>query len=232
MKQKYIIYSMQRTGHHAVLFWLINNCGGYNKNIKTYMYWDDIKKLYYYNDCNHMKYNIVTDYNYLFMSYEDTYNQIIHKSKEDNKIIIILRDFVNMIASRYKKFGDKLGFNRYYLQNINDIIQLWKKQANEIINNDNIIPILYNKWLFDKKYRDEICQQLMIENINDKIDHVPEMGQGSSFCGIKIEEDKNSYIKRYENIKLSNEIKEKIKIDKELIELNKILFDIDITKIL
>ncbi len=230
MKQKYIIYSMQRSGHHAIIFWLLNNFGGYNKNMETYIFWDDAKKLYYYNDCNHMPYNIVTDYKHLFMSYEDACNCTEHK--KDDKIIIILRDFVNMLASRYKKFGNKLAFNGYYVQDIDKIVKVWKEQVYETINNKNVIAIYYNKWLFDNKYRDEICQKLSVENKNDRIDFVPSMGQGSSFCGMKLESNKDEYVKRFEKVTLPDSIKEKIKLDTELIELNKKIFDIDLMNIL
>jgi hypothetical protein len=228
MRQKYIIYSMQRTGHHAVLFWLLNNFGGWTKSMETYIFWNDNTKLYYYNDCNHMPYHIVSDYNKLFMSYEDTFNHVKHGPQD--VVIIILRDFLNMLASRYKKYGNKLAFNIYYLQDIDKIIDMWKTQAKASLSDaPNTVTILYNKWLTDNNYRNEICQKFSINNTNDKIDLVPEMGQGSSFCGMKLESDKDSYLKRFQQIELPHDIKVKIMQDKELIDLNKRIFDIDIS---
>ena len=230
MKQRCVIYSMQRTGHHAIIFWLVNNFGGYKRSMETYIFWDDNSKLYYYNDCNHMSYYIVTNYKYLLLSYEDTYKYIDHE--EDDKVVIILRDFINMLASRYQKYGDKLAFNKTYLQDIDKIIDMWKQHANEVINNKKIVVILYNRWIFEKDYRNQICKSLGIENKSDNISFVPEMGQGSSFCGMTVENNKDEYVNRYKKVCFSNSIKKKIREDVELIDLNKKLFNIDLDNIL
>lgn len=231
MGQKYIIISMQRSGHHAIIFWLLENLGGYKSSISNNCYWNDETKVYYYNDCNHMRYSFIENYKYLFTSFEDIYACINRNS--DDKIVIILRDFINMFASRYKKFGDKLGLNNYYLQNLDEIIKVWKQHAKTIIenyNNNNVIGILYNKWLLNKNYRDEICEHFGIKNQKDKIDYVPTIGEGSSFIGQKLEEKKENYLNRYKNINIPSYILIKIKYDDELIELNKILFNIDLLK--
>lgn len=237
MPEIYIIYSMQRSGHHAIIFWLLENMGGFNRNMNTNVYWNENKAIYYYNDCNHVPYILSNTYKKLILSFEDidlsnNYYNYIHNQKKLNLIpndgdkkIIIIRDFYNMLASRYKKFSPNYGFNKYYLLDIDDIILLWKHEAREILENKNIIGILYNKWIIDKNYRNEIGDKLGIKNIFDKIDYVPIMGNGSSFCKLNLENNKINYLERFKKVKFPEDILIKIKNDKELFQLNNQLFD-------
>ena len=221
MQKEYIIYSMQRSGHHAIIFWLIENMGGYTKKIDNCSYWNDEKELYYYNDCNHVPFQKKKKFNICLRSYEDILD-LPNESANNSVKIIILRDFVNMIISRYKKFGTQLGFNNYYLQNLESIIGMWKAQAKDIIN-QRAIGILYNKWVIDKEYRDDISKKLGFENL-DKTDYVPTMGDGSSFCGMRLEMNKDSYNQRFDKLMLPASMVAKIRLDRELAELHVKLF--------
>ncbi len=215
---------MCRSGNHAIIFWLIDNLGGYKQEIDGCCYWNNESMVYFYNNCNHINLSLLPNYNYQIRSYEDT-------NKEYNNKIIILRDFINMFASRFKKYGEKLGFDNTYLQDYQQIKKLWIELAKEIIEG-KAIGILYNRWLVEKHYRDFISKQLDIPNINDNIDHVSKIGEGSSFIGDKVEEDKNNYLTRYKQVEIPEVILNDIKNDEDLIELNKKLFKIDLSIII
>lgn len=212
MQKTIKINGLCRSGNHAIIFWILNNISevadaGYecyvSKNNKKICFLNNVSRIM--NNINSNEYEIV------LKSYEDVYIK---------DCFYIIRDFLNLISSRYKKFGNQLGTNKNYLTNIEDIIKIWKK----MILSDN--KIIYNKWIYDKNYRDEIGQMIQVENCNDKTDYVSKIGQGSSFIGIKKDSSEN-YESRYEKIKLPDFIIKKILNDKELIELNKNYFKID-----
>lgn len=187
------VYTMCRSGNHAIIFWLINNICPITDSIQGCCYWNSEHKLYFYNNCNHLDYTFIKDYQYQIKSYEDT----MIKNSDDSIKIVILRDFTNFIASRYKKYGKNLGLNDSYLQNYEEIRDLWINLCNEIINDQNVVGIIYNKWLTSKEYRDSVGDKLGIPNINDNINIVSDIGEGSSFCGVKLEESNIAYLNRF-----------------------------------
>lgn len=246
---RYEIYTLCRSGNHAIIFWLIDNICKIDKKYDGMCYWNDDAKLYYYNNCNHINYNnFMSDYNYLLLSYEDAdiienKNTNIVESKNitgtdtiegvTNKVIVIVRDYLNFMASRYKKYGCKLGLNDSYLQDYKQIKNLWIKLCNDIIAG-KAVGIIYNKWLISKEYRDEVSLVLNIPNINDNTSFVSDIGEGSSFCGVKLENDKNNYLNRFDpslfkgdgqGLDLYEMIKYDFDNDLDIININKILFE-------
>lgn len=224
INRKLLIYTMCRSGNHAIIFWILENLGGTNEMIKDCCYWNRSNSVYFYNNCNHISYNFMNQYNYMLKSYED---MSVHPVTIDNKPIIIIRDFLNLISSRYKKYGDKLGLNWSYLQDYTKIKNLWKEHA-KLIQSNKAIGILYNKWVVDKDYRDKVGEELGIPNIMDKTDYVSTIGEGSSFNGVALETDKKNYLNRFESISLPEKIKMDLLQDDELIQLNNGLFETDI----
>ena len=228
--KNYTVYTMCRSGNHAIIFWILENLGGCNEKIDGCCYWNNDNKVYFYNNCNHIKYFYLNNYEYMIRSYEDDFIDKLKNSNINNKNIVILRDFPNLITSRYKKYGEKLGLNWSYPQDIELIKKIWKNQAKSIINNESI-GILYNKWVVDKEYRDKIGVILDIPNNKDKIDYVSNIGEGSSFCGVKLENDKTDYLNRYKTINLPEWIITSMISDDELVHLNKEIFGIDLMNI-
>jgi hypothetical protein len=215
-----IINGLCRSGNHAITFWMMHNLVDELTKIEDGIYKDSLNKVLYINNVGRKprEYQLVSSiiyekYNYLFRSYEDSYY-----NKHSN--IIILRDFINMLSSRYKKYGPNIGLNQTYICNINSLISVWKQHAKA--KNKQII-IKYNDWIKDKEYRNFIANKINIPNIRDNYKYISEIGQGSSF-----DNKDNNYINRYKNIKLPKYIIDCILIDLELIEMNKTLFNLDI----
>lgn len=204
------IYSLCRSGTHAIIFWIINNLGGFTKEANNHIFINEEIGLFYYNNCNHHKYYLPKKYKILIRNYED----ILPKNNTD---IIIIRDFGNLLASRYKKYGDNLGLSNEYITDIYKLIDVWKNMIKS-----NNYKIYYDKWLISNEYRNKICNDLGIIN-KDKIDYVSAIGNGSSFIGINLEENNEEYLKRYNF--LNDKYKTIIKSDNELIQLNLMYFN-------
>lgn len=208
------INGLCRSGNHGIIFWILSNISKV-ENVCPECYASKDKKVCFLNNVTRIKNNINSNsYEIILKSYEDVFIK---------DCFYIVRDFLNLISSRYKKFGTKLGTNSLYITNIDEIIKIWKK----MVLSDN--KIIYNIWLKDKNYRDEVAEMLKVPNINDKTEYVSNIGEGSSFIGLKKDEISN-YENRYKNANLPSDIINKILSDKELMEYNKNYFDIDIEK--
>ncbi len=134
---------------------------------------------------------------------------ITSKFGKSEKIIniIILRDPVNALASyiRWKKLF-KIDFNEAR-QISQRYLKQWLNHAKTIIyKNDEmqIVPIIYNKWILDQDYRDEICDSLGLINRDKNIDYISDAGQGSSFEQRNIDiSRKQDFLKRFERLDAS-----------------------------
>lgn len=220
--QNFHIYGLSRSGNHAIIFWIINNIVDSISTVGQEIYIDYHNIVCYINNVNIKnklyQHLINTDkFSYLFKSYEDTYTN-------KNTSIVILRDFLNLLCSRYEKFHNNkhnICLNNQYICDLHHLIETWKQHSHSRRK-----LILYNDWLVSKNYRDNISKNLIgIPNIKDKIDIISEIGQGSSF------NDKD-YLSRYKSVHLPQHMKDIILKDKELLDLNYQLFRINMQEIL
>lgn len=158
-----------------------------------------------------------------------SYENII-RSYEDSDFIdqddsfVILRDFLNLVCSRYKLYHKQLGYTKKYCTGIENLIALWKRHST------SKKAILYNQWILSKSYRDEVGRMIKILNLKDNFEYVSRIGNGSSFGGVKLCRAED-YLKRYEKIKLPKYMAEVMLDDKELVRINKDLFDIDLSNV-
>lgn len=214
------IYTLCRSGNHAIIFWIINNFGGYDHDtaIENVFYRSKDNTICFINNFNHKVHNsphsIPKHYDNIIVSYEDYYLE----QTGDNDVIII-RDFYNTLASRYKLWKPYLGIKtQKYIHYVSDFILHWKNLANKALDSKKYI--YYNKWLLDKDYRNMTMDMFFYHaNIVDNIAFVPEIGVGSSYSGKKLELDKTKYLSRYHETDIPDEWKEKILSDSEIDKL-------------
>lgn len=226
-QKEYHIYGLSRSGNHAIIFWIIHNLVDEVHDVGNEIFIDQNYTLCYMNNVNIynasakiVRQNLPTNiFNYVIKSYEDIYfNQ--------NVSFVILRDFINLLCSRYKKYKRNICLDTKYICDLLCLIDIWKQHAKK-----TRYSIYYNRWILSKEYRDTVSKNVVgIENKIDKIDYVSKIGDGSSF-------EQNppeltvSYIERYKQVKLPKYMIEHILKDQNLIELNHKLFNIDIEKI-
>ena len=67
-------------------------------------------------------------------------------------------------------------------------------------------------------------KRLGYTNSRDNMSHVTDFGGGSSFIGMRVEQDTKRYLRRWDHVKLPSAMKQAILQDKELQELNLKLF--------
>lgn len=232
------VLGMRRSGNHAIINWLLSN---YNNGICiTETYQDESsekdayvpiftnnKNILFFNSCVEDPFWNIKDciefenYSLILHSYEDkqfeyilehSYNNCFNDEKDITNIII-LRDPFNTFASRFKYENSDL-FTKVDEFHVN----LWIEYAEEALNItnyfDNKLIILYNEWLTNKNYRDDISKKLGIYNY-DNIYDVSKCGNGSSFIGQNLDTVDN-YLNRYKIIDLPQDIKNLLNTDKIL----------------
>lgn len=214
---------MSRSGNHAIIFWMCHNISDNIIEAKDQVYFDKENKICFVNNAEiystEFRNNIDTkSYENIIRSYEDS--EFINQDDS----FVILRDFLNLVCSRYRLYHKQLGYTEKYCTGIENLIALWKRHSTSQKS------ILYNQWILSKSYRDEVGKIIKILNIKDNFEYVSRIGNGSSFGGVKLYKTED-YLRRYEKIKLPKDIVEVILGDKELAQINKDLFNIDIKNI-
>jgi hypothetical protein len=238
MKQiKYLRFTgMQRSGNHAIIKWVwYNFCQSQMQRIYSIndisIFHDLSQQIFFINNCQnpnqenqYIQYiiNTYTDTRTIFLSYEN--KQYV----TTNSSYLIIRDFLNMLSSKVeqvKKYhhnpSSLLNEPGFYAQ----LIDMWIQHA-QFIEANNII--LYNKWILDKNYRDHISNFLYHINNLDYLDYYQAFGGGSSFIGRQKETNLESYLCRYQNLKLPQTIKNMILNNKNLCQINLEYFNINI----
>lgn len=218
MENDIVFIAPQRSGHHAIINWIAQQC---KTNLTHYNDVQNSKyikahKVYYHQDTPG---NIVKFLNFENKT-QNKVDQILKNCKNLNNPskIFILRDCYNCFASAMK----------YPTARRKRVVDCWKDIANIITspNNDHYY-ILYNKWFTSKVYRKSICQDLDIEFSDNGINEVSIFGGGSSFSAMEMN-NKAQEMKTLERYKkyLNNKVYEDIFTD-EIINLNKKIFNMD-----
>jgi len=147
--------------------------------------------------------------------FEDKFYNL--NQNENEKNIIIIRDFYDLLISRVKCISDGKTF-----ANIDEqFFTTYKKILREILNKENImknkIIIDTDKFISDENYRENILKSLNINDYKYSKDDISMYGGGPSF-------------KKNENrdILIPEKIKIMIKSDEELISLIKEYYKYDI----
>jgi hypothetical protein len=155
------IFGMRRSGNHAIIEWIArhfqktlhyNECWGWeNTNYRC-------QHIYGKQDTN-----ILPDL--VIYSYEDFYPS--EEEIQDDRSILILRDWYNMMASRIitnrmtAKYRHEDGF-------VNEnILETWLKYV-EIYKSHKSKTILYNYWVSDSNYRKSVLNILGLNSNNDE----------------------------------------------------------------
>jgi|10_taG_2_1085330.scaffolds.fasta_scaffold44937_2 hypothetical protein len=138
----------------------------------------------------------------------------------NEQTVILLRDVKNCFASFYKKYG-------HVPQHI---IGHWEARANEILGKTKNVPnhvfLNYNKWFIDKKYRQQLCNDLSLYFTDIGKSQVPNFGGGSSFSGRQADGNASSMdvLTRFRNFDKNAGFQRTLQTHKHLVELSDEIF--------
>jgi hypothetical protein len=236
------IYGLTRSGNHAIIFWILHNLAKHYVEISEQCFASDDHSICYLNNVGILKHNNVDTsiYKTLFKSWEDI------PCVDNQNTLVITRDFINLIASKYKAYDlfltpilfskediDKFNivkndrtqliWDAFFEKKLEYIISVWKQHHSA----KNVIK--YNDWLISRSYRNAIAQDLGISNANERMDYT--CGFASSSFGIKTK-DPQQYLSRYTQIKFPSLFIDHILNDTTLVKMNKEIYNIDLQEIL
>ena len=244
--KNYYCFSMKRSGHHAVIHWIMCNSKDFFVHYNCCNIKNDVvspESKYGNNTIVYDKDNNITDYhkenisikeiekinNHIsarMYSFEDYDCNIVDKEFVKRKIVII-RDVYNMLASSVKQNEKKYGGSLF-----EERMDLWLKNFNHAIKDDSIVLINYNNWFSKKNYRDLIGNKLGFKNEDVGISYVPRFGDGSSFDKRSKEGVTLDVLNRYSFLKKKHILRiKKYEKFEELKKINKQFFNLDFDKI-
>lgn len=215
------IFGMRRSGNHAIIEWIAshfqktlhyNECWG----------WENIqyRSEHIYGNKNNSSPNLI------IYSYEDFCPS--EEEIKDDRSIIILRDWYNMMSSRIitnrntAKYRHEDGFNNI------DILGVWLEYVERYKYHKNK-TIIYNNWAINKNYRKIISNIFQFNSDYDR--YTTELPSSKIGCGSSFEKDSittNLINDRYKLLKDSHpNLYDKI-LNNQVVQPCKEIFDIEI----
>lgn len=233
----YEFVGLCRSGHHAMLNWIIKNMVGFQTGWEYKMIRMGGSNLYYLNEANHdidLSFQYIkdsfSDIETFFVGYEDVmYDYTIFRDDfiyrgplSNNKFssdgmksvgrIVFIRDFYNNLGSRIQanqnnKLFIKITGEPHVLNTEENYINTWKNLAKAILEK-KVSYLKFEDWI----YNQDIRNQFLLETFNTKAMYSTEdiKGTTSSFGHSK------TYNKRFDPQSISDRTKELIRKDNEL----------------
>jgi hypothetical protein len=213
-KYEYCIIALQRSGHHAVINWIIKN----SKNGQHYFLNNCQPGVNPYTSFNVKDSTIPEDelqkekkgffsqkdsliYNYEDKAFSFVFSPLFMENKqkwigksERSINMIVLRDPFNNFASKYKWAIDGKQWNPS-IESIKQLPLLWKAHAKEFLGITNDVPkpklfLNYNQWFSNAQYRKELAENLFLNSYALGIKEVAKWGPntwGDSFDNMDYE---------------------------------------------
>jgi hypothetical protein len=204
-QREFRVVAMQRSGHHAIINWILKNIGGTgcflnccepdSNPFESLNEWDsliDAVDLAKERSGEHLPKD------YLIYNFEDkALQKIFGKNYRENSrhwlgnsaeihTILVLRDPFNVFASKLRWARGKL--YQPTPEKIQRQSRLWLEYAREFIGNSNILGqkscVSFNAWFADTTYREELARTLGLPTWDKGVEEVAKWGPstwGDSF---------------------------------------------------
>jgi len=229
------IYATRRSGHHALISWIIanitNQTHNFNKHLNSV---ERFNNLIHINDALFNKQiakktfidNKNTTPIFLLNYEENDISESIVENETTEKVIFI-RDFLNVMASKIAAPNMQSMYGGLEDENIiKENIFTWKRLAKHFINTDTH-KIKYEDLISNDVYRNDFL--LNLTGIEDSYDPLNLKGTNSSFTNNYDPSELNS---RYKKVNFSENFKKICSEDEELINIIDKLNYTDIKNIL
>jgi len=208
VQQLHNIFSLRRSGHHAVISWL-EEC--YRATGITTVHINESEKIGHIPDPDDPQWQVFSAdeivtrareeeelCNTLIVNYEDlsyidsakiaSYNDPYWRNHGiSTRDTIVVRDWYNLVASRIRKSANDRRNGEYPLLDTiswDDLAALWieHNRLHSKTGDDGLTWINFNHWRKDSGYRAQLATSFGLKN-SPKIDAVSSFGGGSSFDG-------------------------------------------------
>ena len=176
-------HGMERSGHHALLYWLHRPLPDPSVHIARAQHADQYKRCRWFFEPSDTPSVATISYG------RDVGLQSYTRIVEPDLIIVMVRDLRNLMASRMQRMG--VGHELCALSKKD----LWLEYAGQVAGTEdyfpgkNVIGINYNRWFVGRKYRQDIIDQInqvlgtSYPFTDADLQRVSRIGGGSSFDG-------------------------------------------------
>ncbi|SDJ10321.1 hypothetical protein [Lutimaribacter saemankumensis] len=190
-----VVFGMRRSGNHFIINWILEQVYG------SSVFFNNInpEKHPYSAYFSESRIRLMNKSPRIVLSYEDVSEERLMSGPllkflscrekahgAQVRFALILRDPLNLFASRMQKWPENFECNsdikaqvKMYLSHVTI-----SKRERMTLDGTPVVPVYYNKMLFDHNERRDVARKLGI-NIGDKgMDAVAKYGHGSSFDGV------------------------------------------------
>lgn len=252
-KKRICVVAPQRSGHHAIINWVMSNAQDGNAYLLNHIipgtnpfetYTAPGSRLWDLNIEEELqgkhKLKDIIIYNYeerelkdiFFLDYGNKMNTWMGESEKEF-YILNLRDPFNNLASKYKWMVSGLKWAPTF-EMIEQSKNIWKSYAREFVGITSFFPesnkifLNYNKWFSDISYRDSLAKMLLLHTSDKGLEEVAKWGPntwGDGFDNMKYDghANKMDVLNRWRNFSEDELFKSLFK-DKELLELSEKIF--------
>jgi len=242
MKRNILIFTMMRSGNHAIINWLARSS---SNQVTDYNFsphgWEKGRLLpgnpkeYIEKYGGELPERVIFSQENFDLNWIDEH-KFIKKFGSGFYWIIIIRDPFNWLASYKKKFkGTHLTKPWTYANGLQCIpaFEIYKQYVDQALGvkdytagKKQIHIINYNEWVDSKKYRDETAYKFLgTESNEDALNVVPRFGGGSSFDGLNYngKARKMKIMERYKSF-IQDEEFNRLALDDKIQEANNKIF--------
>jgi hypothetical protein len=247
-KQENVFFvSMMRSGHHAVLNWFarnqlrpivhFNDCRIDSGALRPdppnlVMFYNGFYSKYLLNEPLSILHDLTKNSKTTIFSFEERDPKYILKATEivrPAKIIIVVRDALNFIASCMKHAEQYPQVKAKIIDTMSHRLNIWLSHARELQEGSkgNRYVINYNFWFSKKPYRDALASRYGFANHDIGIEEVLLFGNGSSFDGLNYDANatRMGVLTRWEEYRNNPQFRSYI--SPEVADLSRSLFEID-----
>ncbi|MDA9761681.1 hypothetical protein N9C84_01250 [Desulfobacterales bacterium] len=214
------VYGLRRSGNHAVIGWMAQNIGQSNdlKQVIDKVPLFSAGECCYINSVTEFPRHFETIFNFATIAYpnviithEDCFSSFEVDCTKNLSKVIIVRDILNVVASRYKALvssGKSDFIESGNLLSISEqIFEIWLDHASPPSGNKIIIQ--FEHWVKYQKYRTQICNLLRCQDMNP-INTITSHGGGSSFSKMERIPTHEELISRWEMVDLPEKFLKRI----------------------
>lgn len=245
----YIVLAMKRSGHHALINWIIKQHGNIKQINNAALGWEHRQFIGPERDHGRNPTDVIINIEDFdigdWSAYDFPSFPIIRKARKLYPIIFI-RDFRNWLASCLKRLDSDIFehtdvarfLDESYYNDRKDWkpgrITLWNRQLTTAIRSGfpveplDPIPVSYNQWFMHPEYRKSLANMLDIPFSDAGIHDVPAYGHGSSFEGVEKDgkADEMDVLSRWKLMEEDEGFKILIEKYKELTDLSDKFFEL------
>lgn len=218
------IIGCQRSGHHAIVSWLARHFKGRVSHINLLNIRRDssaVLNSFVYKDGTKLKHGPLNEHSKCLIWSIDRFDVndvnlmsgkhqvklldfavLPNTTRNQRKIIIVMRDPYNWMASRYKAWKErKIDSYGNHAKGIEEYKEHLAEFLNPTVLPKDTIPVNFNYWFMHKDYRESISEELGLEFTDAGLEYVENAGSSFDLFNFQKNGQSMKVLTRYEELR-------------------------------